>query len=247
MQHDLQTIGALGLGRQLERHRARLDPLLGAADALGHRRLRHEERAARSPRSSTRRRRATSARAATPARAPGGSTGTTASACRRVRRRARRLVRRHHGPLSCRLRGRDGPPRRRRLARSLRNSSVTRRAATVISQARGLVRHALLGPLHCRREQRLLHRVLTARRTGRSRRTSAPRTCGASSRSTSSMRAVACSHLFSTGVHHRPHLDRGVARVGQHRGELTAALDAFRSRRRSSRRGTPSPRRTVRP
>ena len=42
----LQPLGALGLGRQLERAPRRLDPLLGAADALRHRRLRHEERAA---------------------------------------------------------------------------------------------------------------------------------------------------------------------------------------------------------
>jgi hypothetical protein len=44
MEHDAQPLGTLGLGRELERHAGGLEPLLGAADALGHRRLGHQER-----------------------------------------------------------------------------------------------------------------------------------------------------------------------------------------------------------
>jgi hypothetical protein len=45
VEHDAQALVALGLGRQAELRAGRLDALLGAADALGHRRLGHEERA----------------------------------------------------------------------------------------------------------------------------------------------------------------------------------------------------------
>jgi hypothetical protein len=40
----LQAVGPLGLRRQAERGASRLDALLGAADPLGHRRRRHQER-----------------------------------------------------------------------------------------------------------------------------------------------------------------------------------------------------------
>ena len=43
VQHDTQPLGAFGLGRQGERDITGLDRLLGPADALRHRRLRHQE------------------------------------------------------------------------------------------------------------------------------------------------------------------------------------------------------------
>ena len=68
--------------------------------------------------------------------------GRVASRRARVRRRRRRVV------LAA------------RRASSPRSSSISRRVATVVSHAARVVGTTLLGPLHARREQRLLHRVL---------------------------------------------------------------------------------------
>jgi hypothetical protein len=43
VEHHAQALGALGLGRRVEAAAGRPDALLGAADALGHGRLGHEE------------------------------------------------------------------------------------------------------------------------------------------------------------------------------------------------------------
>ena len=58
VQHGAQPLGALSAAGSPNRTPEALDALLRPADPLRHRRLRHEERAARSPRSSARRRRA---------------------------------------------------------------------------------------------------------------------------------------------------------------------------------------------
>ena len=56
---------------------------------------------------------------------------------------------------------------RRRRALSLRHPSTSRAGGHGDQPGRGLVGHALLGPLHRRGEQRLLHGVLGWRRTAR--------------------------------------------------------------------------------
>ena len=92
-----------------------------------------------------------------PASAPGGSTGTAAVSVSSWSRRAS-----SSGAGATASGGSPSPrrPRGRRRALSLRNWSISRREATVISQPRGLSGHALGGPLRRGREQRLLDRVL---------------------------------------------------------------------------------------
>ena len=62
-----------------------------------------------------------------------------------------------HEPLD---RDRRRSPRVDGARSSPRSWSISRRVATVVSHAGGLIGTTLLGPLHRRREQRLLHRVL---------------------------------------------------------------------------------------
>ena len=88
------------------------------------------------------------------------------------------------------------------------------------------------------------------------RRTTAPSTCGASSRSRCSVSCVeqsASSQPRSAGAHHLAHFDRDVQRLAARsrrrrrlRRDLVGALRARRRRRSRSRRGTPSLPGTVR-
>ena len=133
--------------------------LLRPADALGHRRLGHEEGARDLRRWSARRPRAASARAATARRqrrvaAQEQQGQRVVLVRRRSSRRAPAATPRRRGS------ARGAGPRAGGAPTSLRNWSVSRRDATVISQPRGLSGTPSPGHWSGGGEQRLLDRVL---------------------------------------------------------------------------------------